>query len=734
MVTRRGSAASAAQAFRKPDGALSDDEIATILRRKINECLNRQEGELSQTRQRMLHLYRGGPVGASAEDESSFTTREIYEMVEDGMPSLMSIFFSAKTPVVFGPRQPDDKPRAKFESAVVDHYLFRRGNSYLDFYHFFKSAWIDPAAYMKVHCVHTEHTVHHRYAELTDAQLLELMSPKREWKRGTVVEEVAQPDGSVRYRFEGTEVKRNPRFYTDPVPPENLLVDREATSVDLDEVFEQCGFIAHREAVPFTELVNRGYDPDELDEAAGKDAELRFNDETTTRRYREDEGPWGTSGTDYSTRKLAVYECYVKMDCDGSGVADGWRIVMVGDTIFERTRTTYQPFVGMSAVPMMFKHAGISPAEALESIQLLRTKLMRIALNDQYRNEERRVFVDKSAMTPRTKDQLMDRQAAFVEVKGPPGNAIMPEPRFSILQDTLGMLQYSDDLMKRRTGMATDVALNPDVLRDATAHGMLASMDRSSARLMHIARMFAEQGVKKAGLKMHQLLRMYQDERTFQEINGEFVEVDPADWYERTEMRVTVGLGFNSKQDNLMALTQLLALQKEALSQGMARPEHLKTTLEKMIEAADVGFYSEYFVDPEKEEVKPPPPPPDPQMESVKAQREVAELQEQTKQAQIDADIEQAEIKAETERLKIRTDRQRIAADAALKKAEARMESTLLPERKKAELDKMRAEIDVLHMELDKTSAEVVKLRAEAAQVAKESSDEEGQQGAEEAE
>jgi len=701
----------------RPDGPLDDDEIVSYLERKVRHALNREEGELSEVRERVLSYYRGDLPPAEEGGLSAFVTREIFELVESAIPPLMAIFFSSKNALLFEPRGPEDVKAAEHETAVIDHYLFRRSSAYLQFQNFFKAALLDPVAYLKVHCRHVEKTVHHAYAELTEAQLVELMGPGREWDKGVVIEPIQEPGLEEQlYRFEGDEITMDPEYIVEAVPPEQVLVEQSAVDLDLDLVWENYGFICHRYDETHTELVKRFGDEVEgiLEEVGGPATEVRFNDERTNRQHREDERPNQSIVSDFSTREYTVYECYIKMDCDGTGIAQSWKIVYVGNKIIYRKKTSYQPFVAMSAIPQPFKHAGMSPAEALVDLQDLKTKLMRMALNDQYRNEERRLIVDRAAMTPRTKEQMMDPVSAFVEVKGPPSAAVMAEPRFSILEQTLGMIQYADDSVKRRNGMAPDVTLNPDVLRDSTAHGMLASLDRSSSRLMHYARTFAETGLRKIGVKLHALLRMHQDKKTHIEIRGDWVEVNPADWNERTDMKVAVGLGFNSKEQNLQALMQVLMLQKEAMGQGLAKPEHIAHTLEQMIEGADLGFYTQYFVDPKREPVQPPPPPPDPKLEEVKQAAEASKLRTQVEMARIEAEREVGERKQEIERLKVETDRQRIAADAMLKRAQAKMESILVVEKRQAEVEKLIEERDNLVKAREKMDAEIVQILASA--------------------
>lgn len=710
-MVRRSNPDTARFSAAPPNGPLDDEEVAAFLHAKINDAINRDSDETSRRRQNVLSRYRGdNPVDEGA-DRSSYVSRELFEMVEDSLPGLLSIFLSARHPVLFQARGPKDVAAATHETAIIDHYLFRRSSSFMTFHSFFKSALLDMNAYVKVHCRHQADTVHHRYAELLPPQFQALMTEDRVWKTGVKVEEVSFDP--VTYAFEGTEIVKRPEFLVEPVPPEQLLVDRDASHVDLDDVWERYGFIGHATEETHTELVRRGYGKDELEEAGGDDAEIRFNDERVHRRDTTDESPRAPV-TDYSTKRYLVYECYVKADFDGSGVADSWRVVLIGNKVFEKDRVSYQPFVSMSAIPMPFKHIGTSPGEALLELQHLQTKLTRVMLNDFYRNEVGRVYADKNAMTDETVGQIADRSQALIKTKGPPAQAVMPEPRFSIAQETLAALQYGAELAKKRTGIAPDVAMNPDVLRDATAHGMLASLDKSSNRLMSVARVFAETGVKKIGVKLHQLLRMYQDHETFIEIQDQWVPVNPADWDERTEMKVSVGLGFNSKADVLQALAQILMLQKEALPQGLAQPKHIKHTLSRLIEDGDLGFYDQFFDDPERPGWQPPPPPPNPQVEAVKAQMEAVKLQEQTKQADIQARSAEGAAKAQLEREKIEVDRGRIAADAATRSVEVTAATVLVEETRALELEKLRLEIVGLAKEHERVEAEIEKLKADA--------------------
>jgi hypothetical protein len=715
-MTVRTDPASLRFSNKKPTGPLDDQEIAAFLHRKIEHALNRDDGEISEVREKHLARYRGDSIGDEREGFSKFRTREVYEMVEGAIPGILAVFFSSKHPIQFQPQNPNDVDAAKHETAIIDHNVFRRPNSFLKAHDITKSAFIDPVAYTEVDCNHVERSVHHKYAELSAAQLLKLTESGREWQKGLKIETITEPGVEEElYSFEGEEIVMDPEFYIDPVPPEQMLIEQQATNLDLDEVWERYGFIGRRYEATFTDLVLQGFDPDELNESGGSNVDVRFNDERSHRMDREDERPDNNVESDYSTRLFTVYKCYIKMDCDGTGLAQSWRITMVGNTIFEKEKTSYQPFIATSLIPMPFKHAGLSPVEGMQDLQELKTKLMRIILDDAYRNETRRTYVDKNGLTIKGKMQMANPLSSEVETKGRPADVIMPEPQFTNIEKTLAVAQYADDTVKRRTGMAPDVFLNPDVLKDATAHGLLGAGDKTSSRLMHYSRILAETLWKKIGVKMHQLHRMYMDRRKWVQINDEWLEYNPADWQERTEMKVAVGLGFNSKEQTLQALMQLLALQKEALTQGLATPMHLKHTLDMIIEYADVGFYSQFFVDPDpKKGWKPPPPPPNPQMEAVKVQAEATKQQEETKRMEAQLTAKAAEGKLEVERMKVEVDAGRIEADAALKNAQAATEAALVVEKRQAEVEALQAERAKTLKEIEKLTAEINRLNADA--------------------
>lgn len=690
--------------------SMTDSEIVAYLHRHLDSALNDDDGGVSTTREELRNLFRGGPVGQESIGKSSFRTMEVYEFVQSMKPDILSAYFDADTPLRFRARTPEDQQRSKQETDVVNYFMFERDDSFTKMDTIALNALVDPVAYIKVYTDDSERTRHHKATDLSDSQLLDFTRADRMWKRDVKIEETVTPQG-VRFSFSGTEIVNDKNHIVEPIPPDQMRVNRDAVHLDLDEVWRDYGFIAQVCEVTFTELVLRGYDREKLDGVAANTSKTRYGRERVGRMYREDERPDERVPGDASTRRFEVYECYTKMDIDGSGIADSWRIVMVNDTIFEKERVSYQPFVAVSLVPLSFKHVGMSPSESLAQIQELKTKLLRSTLDDIYRNEERRVHVDRTMLTPRTHNQWQNPANGMIEWKGNPHQAVRYEEPSTVVGENMPMIQYADDMKKMRAGVAPENALNPDVIRDATAHGMLAGLDSSTARTLHLARLFGEQCLKKIAIKLHTCLRMHQDSALVLQLRGKWVETTPTDWVERTSMTVRVGMGFQSREQRIAALQAMLQAQREAMAANLSSYPKIYHTLQQLAELSGLGFGVEYFEDPTMDGWKPPEPPPDAQMAAVQAQSAAVQAQEKTKLDLGKLKFEAEKRRDELEREKMALDRARIEADLKLKRIEAEFGSLMVVEQRAAEVELKRAQAG-------KTVAEIRKLGMDAASVA----------------
>ena len=242
-----------------------------------------------------------------------------------------------------------------------------------------------------------------------------------------------------------------------------------------------------------------------------------------------------------------------------------------------------------------------------------------------------------------------------------------------------------------------------------------------------LVRIFAETGYKQLMCKVHQLLRSHWDMQRTIKLRGEWVDVDPQGWRQRTDTIVNVGLGNGTRQQNLAMLTQLVAMQKEAAGQGMSNPKKIYRALEKMVAASGLGDARMYFTDPESPEFQPPePPPPDPQTVLAQAQAQALQQEQQRKgqefqvnaqidmqKSQQDAQIKQAELEGKN------ADRALKERELALKEIELEQQGALASGELEAKIENIRADTQLKKAQSDKTMAEGAATAVEAGSVYK---------------
>ena len=687
---------------------MEERELVKIISEKLERALNAADGGLSQRRRDLFDRYLGALEGNERDGYSKFTTREVLEAVEWAMPSLVRIFTAGDRVVAFEPEGLQDEAAADQETDVVNYAVMRAngGDGFLAIYSFIKDALINPTAYAKVYAEMEERSFVRERSGLLPQDLERLVSDSTiellEQEASQI--EVPGPEGlvpvevfDVRYR----QQDNRPKLRVIPVPGEEVLVDNEFTSLDLD----QAHFVAHRNRKSYSELIRMGIKASDLEAVGGFEDDAEWNDERTHRLFYEDEHPDDEENDpDPTMRTYWVHEVWMWVDYDNDGEAEYRRIFLIGDHVFENEECDYQPMIAMSSSIIPHKHSGLSLAEMVEDLQRLLTTLTRQLLDNTYKTNTNRKYISEDSLTEdgATMDAMLDPTAEYVPVIGDPRNVVMPEQPISVLKDILPVIQHAQAATSMRTGVAPENNVDPDVLQNTTYGAFASAMEKAGERIELIARIMAETGCKQLFRKAHALCRMYPDMATTVKLRGTWVSVDPLEWPERTDMSVNVGLGFNDKKQLVMMLTQLLQIQKEAMALGLATPQHHYNALEKLVEASDVGSPDQFFISPQDPAFKPPQPQPDPQGELFRSQAQ-AVLQEQSRKA------EEVKLTHEREMVKIQMDGRSKELDAATKAEELHGKR----EEREAKAEEMELKLQELGLEIQEFRAEVAKLAAE---------------------
>ena len=433
------------------------------------------------------------------------------------------------------------------------------------------------------------------------------------------------------------------------LPPEEMYVSMRTRSVQLQD----STFVQHRTWKTMSELRSAGYKLDESKMASYEDVESEHRDIYDEGDYdHEGEGPM---------KLVMVRESWCRIDDDGDGIAELTRVLIAGTQVLEREPCDFIPVVAVCPVPLSHRHIGLSEADLVMDLQLIKSTVTRQILDNMYLSNNTRMAADPSRVS--LDDLLVSRPGGIVRTIGDPAGAIMPLVNPPMFGQAFSMLEYLDTMRETRTGVTRyNQGLDASSL-NKTASGITQIMSASQQRLDMIARLFAEDGVKTLFQMVHALVRKYSDNEEIIRLRNKYVAVDPRGWRKRTDLSISVGLGTGNKDQMLGHLTMILQAQEKAAMSGMGlvTPKNIHYALRKLTENAGFKDAEEFWTDPEGNEQQPQIPPElQKQMQEgmqtiQKQQQEIQQLQAKINamSADVSADIYKTDKQAEVELMKV---------------------------------------------------------------------------------
>jgi hypothetical protein len=137
-------------------------------------------------------------------------------------------------------------------------------------------------------------------------------------------------------------------------------------------------------------------------------------------------------------------------------------------------------------------------------------------------------------------------------------------------------------------------------------------------------------------VSVHGLLRRHSTKQQTVKLRNKWVDINPRDWRERSDLTVSVGLGTGNKQEQTQQLMMIINAQKEAMQIGATNPEKIYNSLVELTKNAGFKNPDKFWINPAQ--MKPQPPKPDPKIQ-------VAQIG-----AQADIQTEQIKQQGETQR------------------------------------------------------------------------------------
>jgi hypothetical protein len=618
---------------------LTDSEILNSIETKANESYGYMSSTLNAEREQALDYYLGKPYGNEVDGRSQVVTRDTLETIEWMLPSLLKIFTAGDKAVEFQPKGAEDVDAAEQETSYVNHVVMQQNDSFMTLYTFFKDALMMKTGYVKIYWDTKEDVIEDTYANLSEEELVMLAQDKG-------VEIVSAEQTELGYNITVKRVTKNGRVCIEPVPPEEILVDMACRKVDLSDA----NFIEHRTRKTISDIRLMGFDVE--DNIADYD-ESTEDGGIAEARNLYDEDADGYEGADPSTRMVWFRDVTIRIDSDGDGIAELMRYYIVGDKILYRAKAENVYYAALCPLPMPHRHVGLSLADLVQDVQLIRSTIMRQYLDGLYLSNNGRYAISDRVNLD---DMLVSRPGGIVRVQGDPGASIMPLVHPNTGAGAIEGLTYLDSQKEARTGITKyNQGLDANSL-NKTATGINQIMGAAQQRMELVARIFAESGVKRMFQLTHELLKKHADKATIFRLNNKWVPVDPRQWQTRTDMTIAVGLGTGNKDAQLAHLMSILQVQREAMAIGVSTPKNIYLAAKRLAENAGFSDGNEFFTDPEQQQPQQPQANPLLEVEQVKQQGQM-----QTKQ--MDLQAEQQKFVAETE-----LEKQKMAVDYQQKK------------------------------------------------------------------
>ena len=641
---------------------MTEEELVAHLNNEIEASTGNFNTELSAQREENMEYYLGEKFGNEIDGRSEIVTTDVRDTVEYIMPSLMRIFTTHNNIAEFEPQGPEDMEMAQQATDYVNYVFNKQNNGFKVLYDAFKDALISKTGVIKHFWEEREEIKTDTYENLTEVEyqsvlandemeIIELSKNILEKAQtddfGTLISpEVTSYDLKVKC------TKKYGQVRVISVPPEEFLVSRRASSL------ENASFVCHRVKKSVSDLILEGYPKSVVEDIPTyTQNNAEYNEERQARySYDEDSSP-ADEGTGPS-RKVWIDECYSYIDYNNDGIAELRKITLGGHTILDNVEIDSIPFSTICPLPIPHKFHGMSVADTVKDIQLIKSTIVRNILDNMYLTNNARYAV--LAGQVELDDLLSSRPGGIVRMRSP--NAVTPLPTPQMSGDAFRMVQYLDQVREERSGVSKMTqGLNPDVLTSHVASGAVAAVTESSMqRIELIARIFAETGIKDLFRNIYQLIQRYEDRKKVFYLNNKFVPIDVSRWRDNLNCTVNVGVGSGSQQTKMQTMGGIMTIIQGLIQNGgmgtMVTPQNVYNAVSEYITQSGYKNPDMFVANPAN---MPPPQPPEPTVEekiaNQKAQIELEKLKLEAAEVELDTKIKQQALELKKRQAKVDT-------------------------------------------------------------------------------
>ena len=642
---------------------MTDDQIEAIAREAITDALSFIESEVADDRIKAQKYYNGEVDIGEEEGRSKVVATKVRDTIRQVKPSLMRIFLSNENFVEYVPSRPDQVLAAETATKYI-HSKFQENNGYRVLSDAFHDALLKKVGVVKCYWDEYEESETYEFSNLTEEELAILAAEddveiiEQEVEMEIEIDQMGMQVEMPRYEVKIMKKNMTGDLRVESVPPEEFFVNREAVSID------DCYVCGHRTELRVGELVEMGYDFDQVSELSG----IAYNDTMSEAEQFERRG-WDQMETDESKQDpsmklVAVTEAYMKIDVDGTGIPQLHKLILGGGEMelldYEPCSTI--PFAVFESDPEPHTFFGNSVADLIVNDQDAATAMLRGVLdNIAMTNSPRLAMVEGQVNI----DDLLNNEIGGI-VRMRQAGAVQEMSVPFVAGQTLGALEYYDQTIEQKTGVSrASNGLDPNALQNTTATAVQMTQAAGQGQIEVIARNLAEGGMRRLFKLMLKAVSQNSPEEDMMRVSGEmFMPVDPRSWDIDMNVSINVGLGTGKEDEKAIALqttlqTQMSIYQAYGPTNGVVSLTNIRNTLADMLALGGLRNADRYYapMNPQIEQQLMA------QMQQMQAQNQPQDPNAALAQAQIQAEQIKAQSRAQTDAMKMQLEAQKFMAE-----------------------------------------------------------------------
>lgn len=520
----------------KTTGRLKDEDILTKVEQKSKEAVGWFDSRISKERMRVMEYYNATLPRRIHAGSSSYVSTDVYDSVEMMKSQLLEVFAGGAEIAQFDPTDDMSVESCREATEACRYVIFRENNGFALFNSVIHDGLIARVGVAKVYWEEKFEYSDEEFHGLSyqEAQALAAQEDVDEFD-GELDEDSQLFDGNLVRKKDVSQVR------IDAIAPEEFLVEPRCVSLLLSS------YSGHRTLKTKAQLKAMKFDPDLVDKCQyGDEREIEGSPESQARNEQVESSVSIAAAIQPDLEHVMLYESYVKMKIDDKKGVRLYKVSHASGVMFDCEEVDRPPFLVYVPLPVPHLFYGNNFAARVIPYQNSRTVLVRAILdNAAITTNPRWAVVKGGLINPR--EMIDNRLGGIVNVSRPDSVAALQVPQMN--PQVMPLIEKLAEDKEQSTGISSlSQGLNKDAVSKQNSAGLIDNMVQLSGQRQKIAaRQFAYGFFTDLMVEVMRLLCLNEKKQKLIQVCGQWKNVDPTAWSERTTCTISMHLGYGEK-------------------------------------------------------------------------------------------------------------------------------------------------------------------------------------------